>query len=104
MEYASGGNLFDHVSKGYAYSARHFLGLHCKTANIDVCTRGCPSLLWNRKGLSEKDARWFFKQLMLALDYCHKMVRVSCASCACGTVRGVFHKPCFVAPTRQGPW
>ncbi|KAK9821606.1 hypothetical protein WJX81_006021 [Elliptochloris bilobata] len=41
MEYASGGNLFDHVSKG--------------------------------KGLSEKDARWFFKQLMLALDYCHKM-------------------------------
>jgi hypothetical protein len=29
----------------------------------------------SRKGLSEKDARWFFKQLMLALDYCHKMVR-----------------------------
>jgi len=23
--------------------------------------------------LSEKDARWFFKQLMLALDYCHKL-------------------------------
>ena len=33
--------------------------------------------LRSRKGLSEKDARWYFKQLMLALDYCHKMVRTS---------------------------
>jgi serine/threonine protein kinase len=28
-----------------------------------------------RGGLDEKEARWFFKQLILALDYCHKMVR-----------------------------
>ena len=29
-----------------------------------------------RKGLCEADARWFFKQLILALHYCHKMVRL----------------------------
>lgn len=25
-----------------------------------------------RKGLSEQDARWFFQQLILGMDYCHK--------------------------------
>ena len=29
-----------------------------------------------RKGLCETDARWFFKQLILALHYCHAMVRM----------------------------
>ncbi len=28
----------------------------------------------NKRGLSEDEARWFFQQLMLGLDYCHKMV------------------------------
>jgi serine/threonine protein kinase len=26
-------------------------------------------------GLSEDEARWFFQQLMVAVDYCHRMVR-----------------------------
>lgn len=31
--------------------------------NLDCCSRG----------LDENKARWFFQQLILALDYCHKM-------------------------------
>lgn len=27
-----------------------------------------------RRGLSEDESRWFFQQLILGLDYCHKMV------------------------------
>ncbi len=45
-----------------------------------TCRCGCGALSIRasraplcRDGLSEKDARWFFKQLMLALDYCHKL-------------------------------
>ena len=33
-----------------------------------------PEVSLRRRGLNETDARWFFKQLVLALDYCHKMV------------------------------
>ena len=32
-----------------------------------------------RRGLPEDEARWFFQQLMVAVDYCHRMVR-SCTS------------------------
>jgi len=28
-----------------------------------------------KNGLREDEARWFFQQLIVALDYCHKMVR-----------------------------
>jgi len=28
-----------------------------------------------RRGLPEDEARWFFQQLMIAVDYCHRMVR-----------------------------
>lgn len=34
----------------------------------------------NKRGLSEDEARWFFQQLMLGLDYCHKMVGVRSAN------------------------
>lgn len=27
-----------------------------------------------RRGLHEDEARWFFQQLILAVDYCHRMV------------------------------
>lgn len=27
------------------------------------------------RGLPEPDARWYFQQLIIAVDYCHKMVR-----------------------------
>jgi serine/threonine protein kinase len=29
-----------------------------------------------RRGLPEDEARWFFQQLMIAVDYCHRMVRL----------------------------
>ena len=31
-------------------------------------------------GLPEPDARWYFQQLIFAIDYCHKMVRFSSSS------------------------
>ena len=27
-----------------------------------------------RRGLGEEEARWFFQQIMIAVDYCHRMV------------------------------
>ena len=32
-------------------------------------------------GLPEPDARWYFQQLIFAIDYCHKMVRGGTSSC-----------------------
>lgn len=32
-------------------------------------------------GLPEQDARWYFQQLIFAIDYCHKMVRATPATC-----------------------
>ena len=32
-----------------------------------------------RRGLPEDEARWFFQQLMIAVDYCHRMVRLLCS-------------------------
>ena len=31
------------------------------------------SLVQSQKGLSEEDARWFFQQIVIAMDYCHKL-------------------------------
>lgn len=28
-----------------------------------------------RRGLPEEEARWFFQQIIIAIDYCHRMVR-----------------------------
>ena len=28
-----------------------------------------------KNGLKEDEARWFFQQLIVGLDYCHRMVR-----------------------------
>ncbi len=30
----------------------------------------------HRGGLEEVEARWFFQQLIIGMDYCHKMVRL----------------------------
>ncbi len=35
-------------------------------------------LVVRRRGLLEKDARWYFQQLIIAVDYCHRMVRSDC--------------------------
>ena len=43
MEYASGGDMFEHVVR--------------------------------KGGLKENEARWFFQQLIVGVDYVHKMVR-----------------------------
>ena len=44
MEYASGGDMFEHVVR--------------------------------KGGLKENEARWFFQQLIVGVDYVHKMVRL----------------------------
>ena len=35
-------------------------------------------LVVRQRGLLEQDARWYFQQLIIAIDYCHKMVRQCC--------------------------
>ena len=37
-----------------------------------------------RRGLPEDEARWFFQQLMVAVDYCHRMVRAAAERCCSG--------------------
>ena len=32
-------------------------------------------LVVRQRGLPETDARWYFQQLIIAIDYCHRMVR-----------------------------
>ena len=34
-------------------------------------------LVVRQRGLVEQDARWYFQQLIIAIDYCHKMVNHS---------------------------
>ena len=34
-------------------------------------------LVVRQRGLLEQDARWYFQQLIIAIDYCHKMVNHS---------------------------
>ncbi len=37
-------------------------------------------LVVQQRGLSESDARWYFQQLIIAIDYCHRMVSGAHAS------------------------
>ena len=34
-------------------------------------------LVVRNRGLQESEARWYFQQLIIAVDYCHKMVHLS---------------------------
>ncbi len=40
---------------------------------FDVGTLICCRYVLRRGGLQEAQARWFFQQLILAMDFCHKM-------------------------------
>ena len=43
---------------------------------MDFATDGDMfQLVVRQRGLLEKDARWYFQQLITAVDYCHRMVR-----------------------------
>ncbi len=46
-------------------------------------------LVRKQKRLRETQARWFFQQLILAIDYCHRRgeLREQCIAC-CGCSRG----------------
>lgn len=46
-----------------------FLALVLEYANFG----DLHSYVMSRRGLSEPEARWFFQQLMLAVDFCHQM-------------------------------
>ena len=37
----------------------------------------------HRGGLEEVEARWFFQQLIIGMDYCHKMVRADSIISVC---------------------
>ena len=50
-------------------------------------------LVVRQRGLLEKDARWYFQQLIVAVDYCHRMVRfcngnIQCRSTSDQTIYG----------------
>lgn len=34
-----------------------------------------------KNGLKEEEARWFFQQLIVGMDYCHRMVRSVSQAC-----------------------
>ena len=36
-------------------------------------------LVVRQRGLPEADARWYFQQLIIAIDYCHRMVSLRAA-------------------------
>ena len=40
-----------------------------------------------RKGLRDDEARWFFQQLIIAVDYCHRMVSMVGVALLCSAVR-----------------
>ena len=40
-------------------------------------------LVVGNRGLPEQDSRWYFQQLIIAVDYCHKMVSKA-AGCRTG--------------------
>ena len=79
MEFASGGDLFSYVSRSGGLSVRGM-----------VCRGGCcprllppaaappprhPPTLGTRSStqlIQEDDARWFFQQLIIGLDYIHR--------------------------------
>lgn len=44
------------------------------------------------RGLPEQDARWYFQQLIIAVDYCHKMVQYTFG----GAAPSACH-PCFMS-------
>ena len=51
-----------------------------------------------RRGLPEDEARWFFQQLMVAVDYCHRMVR---AATSAGRACAARRAQCTVCPLRS---
>ena len=51
----------------------------CTHARTDIAHNPAPcgGFTANSGALQEHEARWFFQQLIVGLDYCHKMVRSS---------------------------
>ena len=46
-------------------------------------------LVVGQRGLSESDARWYFQQLIIAIDYCHRMVSFKAISSAGSETSGL---------------
>lgn len=70
----------------------HARGEECLPACCHSCQEGLPTCchhcrpplqyVVSRRGLPESEARWFFQQLMLGMDYCHR--KGACGRpCAC---------------------
>lgn len=61
-----------HCSSSQVFLTPRYLAIVMEFANLgDLHT-----YVMARKGLGEIEARWFFQQLILAVDYCHRMVSV----------------------------
>ena len=60
--------------------------MHCTCSCIPACPHSCSH------GLKEDECRFFFQQLILALDYCHKMGVLDCGIILENTLLA-YHKP-----------
>ena len=62
-----------HALCGQVFLTPEYLGIA-----MDYATDGDMfQLVVRQRGLLEKDARWYFQQLITAVDYCHRMVGAS---------------------------
>ena len=70
------GLAFDHEPFMHCLFAKVFLTNNHLAIAMEYASGGnLYQLVARSGGLPEKDARWYFQQLVLAIDYCHKMVR-----------------------------
>lgn len=65
----------EHLAEVSAWLCQVFLTPEYLAICMEYATDGDMfQLVVQRRGLLEKDARWYFQQLIIAVDYCHKMV------------------------------
>lgn len=97
MEFVPNGDMFQ--VPGWAWLtayARQAYSEWC-SGRLTPSSPSCPPPLQyvvSRRGLPESEARWFFQQLMLGMDYCHRKggwgggLAAECRPAACSLQRG----------------
>ena len=75
-----------------AFPAQVFLTPDYLAIAMEYATDGDMfQLVVRQRGLLEKDARWYFQQLIVAVDYCHRMVS-ACTSILLLYLSPLLHK------------
>lgn len=66
-------NHYHIISFRRVFVTNKYLGIVTEYANMGNLHEYIRDL---GRGLDEQEARWYFQQLTMAIDYCHRMVRV----------------------------